>query len=124
MRIKATKLNILGSVWSLVSKTEEEEKRLKDVAGFTDYSTRELVVADTPDDSYTIGDPHEHMQQTIRHEIIHAFLAESGIWCDSASAEHWSMNEEMVDWMAFQFPKIHSAMIEGNALPGMRLVVE
>ena len=43
---------------------------------------------------------------TIRHEIIHAFLAESGLWGSSTTVEPWALNEEMVDWFALQTPKI------------------
>ena len=43
---------------------------------------------------------------TIRHEVIHAFLYESGLWGNSLGAGSWAMNEEMVDWVAHQFPKI------------------
>lgn len=43
---------------------------------------------------------------TLRHEIIHAFLYESGLWGSSLASESWAMNEEMIDWVATQFPKI------------------
>jgi uncharacterized membrane protein len=43
---------------------------------------------------------------TLRHEIIHAFLAESGLWGSSASIGAWAMNEEMIDWFALQLPKM------------------
>ena len=43
---------------------------------------------------------------TLRHEILHAFLHESGLWGCSLESTSWAMNEEMVDWVAIQFPKI------------------
>lgn len=43
---------------------------------------------------------------TLRHEIIHAFLYESGLWGSSASVESWATNEEMVEWFALQIPKM------------------
>ena len=43
---------------------------------------------------------------TLRHEIIHAFLYESGLWGSSLASESWALNEEMVDWIANEFPKI------------------
>ena len=42
----------------------------------------------------------------LRHEIIHAFLNESGLSDSSNSVEAWAKNEEMVDWFAIQSPKI------------------
>ena len=124
MRIKPIKLNILGSMWSVIGKSAEEDKRLRGLSGMTDFSVREIVITDAPTEEYTIVDQHEDMQRTIRHELIHAFLAESGLWVNSGQVENWAMNEEMVDWLALQFPKIHAAMAEANALPGMRLVMD
>ena len=42
----------------------------------------------------------------IRHEIIHAFLYESGMKECSSATQSWVENEEMVDWFAIQIPKI------------------
>ena len=44
----------------------------------------------------------------IRHEIIHAFLYESGLDTSSGSVDSWATNEEMVDWLAMQWPKIQA----------------
>ena len=38
--------------------------------------------------------------------MIHAFMFESGLDCNSNNVEGWARNEEMVDWMAIQMPKI------------------
>lgn len=42
--------------------------------------------------------------KTLRHEIVYAFLHESGL----SSNSEWAMNEEIVDWIALQLPKIIS----------------
>ena len=47
---------------------------------------------------------YEH--KVLRHEIIHAFLDQSGLACNS----DWAKNEEMIDFFAMQFPKIMEAM--------------
>ncbi len=59
----------------------------------------------------------QHEKLTLRHEIIHAFFNESGLM-DSAGQypEAWARNEEMVDWLAIQGPKIYKAWKEINAL--------
>ena len=44
-------------------------------------------------------------KKIIRHEVIHAFLQESGL----AENSEFGRNEEMVDWVAMQFPKMHEA---------------
>jgi uncharacterized membrane protein len=51
-------------------------------------------------------------KRILRHEIIHAFLFESGLADDSNSADAWAVNEEMVDWFARQAPKIYKVYKE------------
>ena len=45
----------------------------------------------------------------LRHEIVHAFLFESGLAESSFSTDAWAKNEEMIDWIAFTGPKIVAA---------------
>ena len=47
-----------------------------------------------------------------RHEIIHAFLFESGL----AENSEWAQNEEMVDFFAIQFPKLMEAFKNADAI--------
>jgi hypothetical protein len=44
-----------------------------------------------------------------RHEIIHAFFAESGI-------TEWERDERLVDYMAIQFPKMLEAFKQVEAI--------
>lgn len=56
-------------------------------------------------------------KETIRHELIHAFLNESGLMWNSFAAEKaWAKNEEMVDWFATQMPKLIKAFKDADAL--------
>lgn len=56
-------------------------------------------------------------KQVLRHEIIHAFLSESGLQYSSLQLDGaWAKNEEMVDWIALQFPKILKAIQTVEAL--------
>lgn len=54
----------------------------------------------------------EFEKKVLRHEIVHAFLFESGI--DSSS--EWARNEEIVDWIALQFPKLLDAFKETECI--------
>jgi hypothetical protein len=47
----------------------------------------------------------------MRHELVHAFLFESGLHNDS-----WAANEAAVDWIANQFPKILKAFQEAGCI--------
>ena len=52
------------------------------------------------------------MRKVLRHEIIHAFLNESGLRENS----EWACNEEMVDWVAIMIPKINKCFEDCNCL--------
>ena len=103
------KVNILGSEWSVKFGNEKEYPNLTNVDGYTDLSIREIVVDDMEASQGQIGakaDLESYQKQVVRHEIIHAFLLESGLDSNSNSADSWAVNEEMVDWFAIQSPKI------------------
>ncbi len=56
-------------------------------------------------------------KHTLRHEIIHAFFNESGLQESSGVIDFgWAKNEEMVDWIAIQFPKILEVYRQVNAI--------
>ena len=101
-------VNILGEVWTIKEGTEEEFPGLVGVDGYTDSSTRTIVIEKMIDDLDPLVKQNlpEYRNTVIRHEIIHAFLYESGLEGCSNYADNWSQNEEMVDWIAIQFPKI------------------
>ena len=56
-------------------------------------------------------------KQMLRHELIHAFLFESGLNTNTFTVEEpWSINEELVDWVAIQFPKMYNIFKELGCL--------
>ena len=103
------KFNILGSEWTVKFGTVEEYPNLEDMDGYTDSSTREIIVDDMKSQQDMPGSKknmEEYKKQVVRHEIIHAFL------CESGACDNWAINEEMVDWFAIQSPKIFKAFNE------------
>lgn len=69
---------------------------------------------DNSDDEITIA---KLEKETLRHELIHAYLYESGL-NESAysSSESWARNEEMIDFFAIQGPKIMKTWQDANCL--------
>ena len=113
------KVNILGSEWSVKFGSKKEYPNLTNVDGYTDLSIREIVVDDMEASQGQIGakaDLESYQKQVARHEIIHAFLLESGLDSNSNSADSWAVNEEMVDWFAIQSPKIFKVFNEYNLM--------
>lgn len=92
-------LNILGTNYEIVfSHDKRRYPELKENDGFVCYR-RKLIVVDA-EDLYT-------KKQILKHEIVHAFLFESGL-----GSQCWADNEEIVDWIALQFKKIGDAFDE------------
>lgn len=110
-------VNIMGVPYDILIKQEAEDEMLKEADGYCDTSTKEIVINDFKNDKRVTYKSVEYLhKQTLRHEIIHAFLHESGLWVNSLGITAWAMNEEMVDWIAKQFPKILKAFNECGAL--------
>lgn len=109
------KVNILGSEWSVKFGDEKKYPNLAKIDGYTDLSIREIVVDDMDASQGQIGaksDLESYQKQVVRHEIIHAFLLESGLDTNSGACDNWAINEEMVDWFAIQTPKIFKLFYE------------
>lgn len=108
-------VNILGTEYEIVIGNEENYPKLKQVDGYTDTSIKKIVILDVGTIKYSdenIKDLTSYQQKVTRHEIIHAFFYESGLWVNSNDVEQWATNEEMVDWLAIQLPKIYKAFRE------------
>ena len=58
------------------------------------------------------ADLMHYQRKVIRHELTHALLFESGLSNDSS----WAENEEVVDWIAIQFPKMIKAFEEVDCI--------
>lgn len=109
MTLDKYKIDILGTEYILTLCNKSEDKRLKDCDGLCDNSIKEIVVndyGDVGDDPLNKGDLYWQMNKNMRHEVIHAFLYESGL----AENSDWAQNEEMIDFFALQLPKIIKAM--------------
>ena len=113
-----TKVNILGTNYEIIFKSEEEEIRLKTNWGITDYHTKEIYINDNiekeTDDS--CKNLFDFKNKVLRHEILHAFLYESGLRENSFGSSSWAENEEMIDWFSIQFPKILKVYKELNII--------
>ena len=116
-------VNVLGQDYEIiVKKYDEDESFGRDqICGYQDGFLKQIVICDF---STVKGWEHESKEcieiaqkQTLRHEIVHAFLYESGL-SDSSNptAYGWAKNEEMVDWFALQGTKIYKAWQEADAL--------
>lgn len=111
------KVSVLGTDYSLyLDVPPENDPLLEDLSGYCDKTVKRIAVADRAKES-DLADWTDYRRSVMRHELIHAFLFESGLGCDSvwhvAGQEH---PEQTVDWIALQFPKILKAFQTVGAL--------
>lgn len=97
---------VLGVPYTIKSGNSIDFPFLTEMDGCCDTTTKEIIISDmteaakSPDAK---GDLFDYQRKVLRHELIHAFLYECGLSCGS----RWAENEEMVDWLAIQFPKLN-----------------
>ena len=111
-------LSILGTPYCVYVRTEEEDKTLRLCSGYCDHTTHEIVIADRKQkEPGDIGDWKSYQQRILRHEIIHAFLFESGLGGDATYREEGDAHPELlVDWFARQAPKIYETYKIADAI--------
>ncbi len=116
-------VSVLGTPYSVEVKKYDDDPLFYDdgFAGYCDCHTKRIVLCDLKSHKDFKSDPEEKlliiMKATLRHEIVHAFLDESGLQDNAVTYDiAWAKNEEMVDWIALQGPKIYQAWKEADAL--------
>lgn len=94
-------VNVLGTEYSITQSNKVDDMNLENCDGYCDHSVKKIVIDTFQEAPNSLENLDEYKKQVIRHELIHAFLFESGL-----SGESWARNEEIVDWIACQFPKL------------------
>lgn len=112
------KVNILGVNYTCILEKTQRNPRFDElqVDGYVDYSVKEIHVAIYPPEPQDAVDVTNYRWSVMRHEIVHAFLFESGLYVSSGRVNAWAENEEMVDWIALQFPKLYEVYKELDIL--------
>ena len=106
-------VNILGTRYTIYIAHEKTHEFFKEADGVCDHSTKEIYIAICDTDPMSIQDILKYRAKVLRHEIVHAFLYESGLDIETGKYNiGWAINEEMVDWFAIQFHKIEKVYQE------------
>ena len=95
-------VNILGTNYTIIKQKESENAKLLDANGLCEIYAKKIILRELEEDSNNFENLDAFKRRVLRHEIIHAFFAESGLRASSDYAQ----NEELVDWIAIQYPKI------------------
>lgn len=115
------KVDVLGTVYTIERKGYKEDPAFekRGIMGYQDPIMKRIVICRAETHPQCEDETEEFCERVERHcrrhEIVHAFLEESGLSADSLqSPEGWARNEEMVDWIALQAPKIFRAFEEAQ----------
>lgn len=105
------KADILGTEYTITQNVDVfDDEKLEEAFAYCDWSTKEIVTCELGNDKMGIGNKDYFKKKNLRHEIVHAFLHESGL------EEKYSQDEELVDWIALQFPKMLKVFKEVKCL--------
>lgn len=94
------RVNILGTYYTIKYK----ELGAEGIDGYCDYTSKEIMIRS--DNENGVNDFRRLQKKQLRHEVIHAYLSESGLQSNFEHANQWGHEETMIDWIAIQFPKI------------------
>ena len=116
------KVKVLDTDYTIVIKafSDDEFFEKQSADGYCDYTNKTIGLCNLKTDDRWKNeaelDIRAAMDATLRHEIVHAFLYESGLYMSSASVSAWAANEEMVDWFALQGLKIVKAWFDAGCV--------
>ena len=109
------KINILGTEYTIM--LDEPEKDMPEGAdGYMDHSTKTIKIMKMEQHENSVKDLENYKRKVLRHEIIHAFFYESGLWNSSGASDMWGCDETITDWLAIQSPKMFKAFKEAGCL--------
>ena len=107
-------INVLGTEYTIEFKTSAEDECLFEFDGYCDKTSKRIVVSQK-DDKCNLDCFDEYQNKVLRHEIVHAFMFESGL------AENWEhknigQEETVIDWFAIQGLKIYNAWKQAKCI--------
>lgn len=96
------KIDILGTDYDVI--VDNNNPKLKDADGICEiYSKKLIITTNYANDPDCFENIDEYIHKVLRHEAFHALFAEMGI-------KEWFNDEELVDMLAMQYPKIKNIM--------------
>lgn len=107
------KINILGTEYEVLKGNKDEYPKLSklEAYGLCELLSKEIVIDSemNPNSGKEFANFAEFERKVLRHEIIHAFFHESGLY-------NYARDEDLVDWMAWQFYKMLKAFQDADCL--------
>ena len=103
------KVNVLGTEYEILQQTKDDNPKLEDSTGLCEQYSKKIILSNLEEEKahvMCVENVEEFEKKILRHEIIHAFLVESGLDENWKHCDQFGHDETMVDWIAIQFPKL------------------
>lgn len=107
MALPKKTVDVLGVKYSVYELSKKEDKFLENADGYCDKTTKKIVITTKGDDNQ-LEDFEVYRKGILRHELLHAFLFESGLH-ENMTHPQYGHDEEMIDWFAKLYPRISKA---------------
>ena len=107
-------LPVLGTDYIVQSwSNKDHEEFFVDKCGLCDGPAHKITIENLFEehDPENTSNADEFMNQTLRHELVHAFFFENGLAGECQTAN----NEMFVDWLALQAPKLMKLFLQAKA---------
>ena len=97
-------IEILGTKYSIKKDSPKTNSKLVNANAYVELQSKEIILDKTKynNDYNAVKESEKFDRKVLRHEVVHAFLHESGLAALSA-------NETITDWIAAQYPKLKEA---------------
>lgn len=106
------KINVLGTEYEIKEVDSSFNEKFKTMDAWCDTSIKKIYICKLESDKDSKEDLEYVKQKILRHELIHAFIYESGLDTESS----WALNEVIVDFFAIQIPKMMRTFDKANAI--------
>lgn len=109
-------VNILGQDYKIKFCNEEEFPKLNllDANGLAELYSKEIIInsgIQNGGNDKVLDNISSYENKVIRHEIIHCFFHEAGL-------TEYCYDEQLVEWLAIQLPKMAKSMNDIGVLYG------
>lgn len=97
-------VDILGVEYDFVRNADPVEypiMDIRDAMGYAEVNGKRIIIGELIPEVGGAEDISEAVDETMRHEIIHGFVYESGLYFPSVEEE-----ERIVTWIARMFPRL------------------
>lgn len=110
------KINILGTPYTVKECSPEEEPYLQNCDGYCDKTSKTICASPKRNLFTMMMFSRFTEKKLLRHEIIHAFMNESGLQENFEHPNRYGHDETTIDWFAIQFTKLLAAFKEADCL--------